>query len=234
MSGWLDRIEVASPCHESWEEMSGDARERHCASCDQTVYDLAGLSRSEAEALVLKKAAGERVCVRFRRRADGTVLTADCPTQVREARRPWRQVQTVAASLLALAGGAFGSGCTQEGSGGVAPDPGGQSSTRGRTLPVAGGTGETGAKAKQVACCPDGQGDCCIVDGPAPTHGGGEMIMGEMEAPDLTPRGQPATPDSEEVTEQGLICLPDDGSGPVEAVPNAGAALPDPKPAASR
>jgi TonB family protein len=75
--GWLDQIDVAAPCGERWDDMRGDERVRVCERCDQRVYDLSALSRAEAERLVA--GAGGAVCVRFRRRADGTVVTRDCP-----------------------------------------------------------------------------------------------------------------------------------------------------------
>src|SRR6185503_21216807 len=47
-------------------------------------YDLSAMTRDEATALV---AASEgKLCARFYRRTDGTVLTADCPVGVRKKR----------------------------------------------------------------------------------------------------------------------------------------------------
>ena len=91
----LDRVKIASPCDARWDDMTGDAHRRHCSECDKNVYDLSSLTRNEAEAL-LQKHEGE-LCVRFYRRADGTVLTADCPVGVSRRRRRW-----VAFSALAL------------------------------------------------------------------------------------------------------------------------------------
>jgi hypothetical protein len=73
----LDDLHIASPCPASWDDMEGDDRARHCGLCDQTVYDLSGLTAAQARALLRRKGGG--VCVRLFRRADGTVLTADCP-----------------------------------------------------------------------------------------------------------------------------------------------------------
>ena len=36
---------AVKPCPESWDDMSGDARERTCGRCDHSVYDVA--SRDE-------------------------------------------------------------------------------------------------------------------------------------------------------------------------------------------
>jgi hypothetical protein len=169
MSDWLNRIEVASPCHESWDEMTGDQRERHCDKCEQTVYDLSGLTRDEAKSLVSKTESGEQVCVRFRRRADGTVLTADCPTQVRKTRSRWPQVRSVAAGLFALAGG-LAAGCTESDA----------AVTRTMGKPVAPNT---------TATCCDGTGPCCT--GPEVM---GEAMVPMMGAPRVAP--DPASVDT--------------------------------------
>lgn len=107
---WLDEISVASPCQESWEEMPGDARSRSCERCEQRVYDLSELSREEGLRLIGLASAGERVCARFRRRADGRVLTVDCPERLMKVRSA-SLLRQVAAALLALVGVGVGSGC---------------------------------------------------------------------------------------------------------------------------
>lgn len=82
----LDNVRVASPCKESWEQMEGDARVRHCARCDQNVYNLSEMTREEAERLILETEGS--LCARyFRRRQDGSILTKDCPVTGR--RRAW-------------------------------------------------------------------------------------------------------------------------------------------------
>ena len=57
--------------------MIGNERSRHCGECKLNVYNLSGMTRVEAENLLLN--AEGRVCVRYFKRADGTVLTKDCP-----------------------------------------------------------------------------------------------------------------------------------------------------------
>lgn len=99
----LDQISIAAPCSASWDEMSGDDRIRFCSHCQQNVYHLSGMSREQAVALV--QAREGRLCVRFYRRADGTVMTADCPQGLREIRdRVMRGFVGVAAALMAFAG----------------------------------------------------------------------------------------------------------------------------------
>jgi hypothetical protein len=73
----LDGIRIASPCRANWEAMPGDDRSRFCSECSRTVFNLSGMTRAEAEALLRER--GGDLCGRFYRRRDGTVLTADCP-----------------------------------------------------------------------------------------------------------------------------------------------------------
>jgi hypothetical protein len=98
----LQRLHVASPCKERWDDMTGDERVRFCGRCAKNVYDLSALTASQAEELLRER--GESLCVRFFRRSDGTILTSDCPTG-RQRKRFWRRVTTAAvASGLAAAG----------------------------------------------------------------------------------------------------------------------------------
>jgi hypothetical protein len=80
----LENIKVASPCHERWENMDGDSRVRNCGKCEKSVYDLSAMTREAAENLLADH--GTNLCVRFYRRPDGTVMTADCPVGARRKR----------------------------------------------------------------------------------------------------------------------------------------------------
>jgi Carboxypeptidase regulatory-like domain len=73
----LENVRVAAPCLANWENMSGDDRVRHCAECKLNVYNLSEMSRVEAERLIATREG--RLCVRFYRRADGTIITRNCP-----------------------------------------------------------------------------------------------------------------------------------------------------------
>jgi hypothetical protein len=75
----LDNLSVASPCHAVWDDMEGTDRVRFCDDCRLHVYNLSELSKPAAERLVARHEGQGRLCVRFFRRADGTVLTRDCP-----------------------------------------------------------------------------------------------------------------------------------------------------------
>jgi hypothetical protein len=95
----LENVHVASPCKANWKDMTGDDRKRLCGSCRLQVYNLSGMTRAEAEHLILTKEG--RFCVRFYRRADGTVLTQDCPVGLAALRRRARVMCAATASLIA-------------------------------------------------------------------------------------------------------------------------------------
>jgi Carboxypeptidase regulatory-like domain len=94
----LSHMRIASPCAASWDAMEGDARTRFCRLCSLNVYDISELTRAEVEALVLKTEG--RVCGRLTRRADGKVLTRDCPVGLRALRRRARGAAGAAFAAL--------------------------------------------------------------------------------------------------------------------------------------
>jgi hypothetical protein len=98
----LDRISIASPCSANWDQMQGDDRRRFCADCKLHVHDLSRMTADEAITL-LHDAGRQRVCVRLYRRADGTVLTRDCPVGLRQRLR--RMVAQAGALWLVLTTG---------------------------------------------------------------------------------------------------------------------------------
>ncbi|HJW09808.1 MAG TPA: hypothetical protein VJ483_09250 [Holophagaceae bacterium] len=102
----LSQVRIATPCEVGWDTMEGDDRVRHCAQCDKLVYNLAKLTAAEAVALL--RAPGGPPCIQLWRRADGTVLTADCPVGLRlVARRRGRLAMTAALALGLLGGSAW-------------------------------------------------------------------------------------------------------------------------------
>lgn len=95
------RLGVASPCDAKWSAMKGDDRSRFCQRCQFNVYNLSEMSDAEARALIAEKEG--RLCVRFYKRADGTVLTNDCPDGLNQ--RNGRIRKMLLAGLGALAAG---------------------------------------------------------------------------------------------------------------------------------
>jgi hypothetical protein len=103
----LENLMIAAPCDVDWEDMVGDDRVRRCSDCKLNVYNVQSLTRKEVtELLNSDRAQSGRLCLQLYRRADGTLLTADCPRGLEKIRafssRLWR---TVAAALTLVVGG---------------------------------------------------------------------------------------------------------------------------------
>lgn len=93
----LNNLKVASPCSQDWNAMIGNDRQRFCGDCKLNVYNLSGMTQAEAENL-LNNSEG-RLCVRFYKRADGTVLTQDCPVGWQAVKR---RISRTAAAFVSL------------------------------------------------------------------------------------------------------------------------------------
>jgi hypothetical protein len=105
-----EQIEIASPCGVAWSEMEGNDGVRFCRKCQKNVYNLSGLSPSEADALKLEMK--EQSCARLYRRSDGTVLTQDCPIGVKYFKNlihdtPWAMAAVFTLAIFVLAGGSL-------------------------------------------------------------------------------------------------------------------------------
>jgi hypothetical protein len=97
----LDKVRIASPCSQPWDAMAGDERVRFCRRCRKNVYNLSSLTREQAEALVFEREGA--MCIRYYRRRDGTILTADCPSG-RKRSRLMRGLIAVAVGVLGVFG----------------------------------------------------------------------------------------------------------------------------------
>lgn len=82
----LEKVRIARPCPASWHDMRGDDRTRFCDLCSLLVHNVAEMTRDEAVDLI-QNAEGKKICLRLLRRADGTVITRDCPVGVRTSHR---------------------------------------------------------------------------------------------------------------------------------------------------
>ena len=92
----FDRMFIAAPCDADWDSMIGNNRVRFCKHCNLHVTNLSGITQPEALRLVAQSEG--RLCLRFERRDDGSVIT-------RETSRPLHQISRRASRLAA---GAFG------------------------------------------------------------------------------------------------------------------------------
>jgi len=102
----LENVRIASPCSADWDSMYGDDQKRFCKECKLNVYNLSGMTREDAERLVTN--ADGRLCVRFYKRPDGTIITQDCPVGWAKIKQRTRLYATAAMSMLmALLTGLF-------------------------------------------------------------------------------------------------------------------------------
>ena len=94
----LPQMRVASPCSADWDKMPGGDQVRYCEQCKLSVYNFAAMSSSEIQQLLSQRTG--RVCGRLYQRADGTILTKDCPVGFRFLVR--RVSRIAGAALTAL------------------------------------------------------------------------------------------------------------------------------------
>lgn len=94
----LDNIKIASPCSQDWDAMIGVGRKRYCTECKLNVYNLSAMTRREAESFLMNSEG--RLCVRFYRRKDGTILTQDCPVGWRAVKKRISRTAAAFASLV--------------------------------------------------------------------------------------------------------------------------------------
>ncbi|MCH9682100.1 MAG: hypothetical protein K0V04_11750 [Deltaproteobacteria bacterium] len=96
-------LPIATPCHEDWDAMDPDARGRFCQVCVKPVHDLSAMSEPQAQQL-LSKAAGTRICVRYRHDSEGEIRfrqPAAAPTCPAPRRMAWVGTAAVAMTLAA-------------------------------------------------------------------------------------------------------------------------------------
>lgn len=94
----INQIHITSPCTVPWEAMTGDERARFCKECKLNVYNVATMTKLEAESLFLESE--DKACLRIIRRKDGTVMTRDCgPVRAQRFRQ---RVTAAVASILVL------------------------------------------------------------------------------------------------------------------------------------
>src|SRR6266571_6756710 len=100
----LNDVRVATPCPAEWDAMIGTERVRFCGQCQLNVYNLSSMSRRDAESLIVRTEG--RLCVRFYRRKDGSIITQDCPVGLLALKRRAQRIKrAVASSLLGFLAG---------------------------------------------------------------------------------------------------------------------------------
>ena len=177
----LDNVRVASPCTARWDAMQGDDRSRFCSECKLSVYNLSAMTKTEAEEFVA--GAEGRVCIRYYQRADGTMLTADCPVGVQAVRmRFTRRVRSIAAAAIALV--ATGAGVDSARAGG--------SPKMGKMMPTVEHTDTTNVP--DTLSAPANESTVTPVEPTAPPEEMGQFMMGGMIAPMPEAVEQPEPP----------------------------------------
>jgi TonB family protein len=88
----LSKVKVAAPCPAEWKYMYGNDRVRFCNQCQLNVYNLSAMTKPEAEDLI-RNTEG-RLCVKYYRRTDGTILTQNCPVALRAIKEKFTRTRT--------------------------------------------------------------------------------------------------------------------------------------------
>jgi len=109
----LSNIHIASPCPADWNKLVGDERVRHCAECNLNVYNLSAMTEQQVQALI-EDNRGKRLCGRFYRRTDSTILTQDCPWSLRALRRRASRTAAVIMATIMSIGVGFGKNNSQK------------------------------------------------------------------------------------------------------------------------
>jgi len=93
----LTELHTAFNCPADWNAMYGDDQTRRCSLCQRTVYNISEMTRDEAIAFLEER--GTKICVRYFKRRDGTILTKPCG-KVKQS--VYRRRLRIASALSAL------------------------------------------------------------------------------------------------------------------------------------
>ncbi|QQR59136.1 MAG: dienelactone hydrolase family protein [Candidatus Melainabacteria bacterium] len=96
----LDELTLSYSCPVDWDSMTGNDQERFCNQCSKKVFNISELSTAEANEFLRQKSASS-TCVKFYRRADGTIKTDNCP----RALRPVRKSAKLLKNCISVVGG---------------------------------------------------------------------------------------------------------------------------------
>jgi hypothetical protein len=98
----INDLKIASPCPMLWNNMERTPEEaiRFCGECRKNVYDVSLMNANEVSLLLQKSSInGGSACMQLYRRADGTVITDDCPVGLKRVRDMWRRLKSAVAGL---------------------------------------------------------------------------------------------------------------------------------------
>ena len=94
----LDNVHIAAPCPADWDSMYGNEGVRFCDQCQLNVYNLSDMSKAEAERLIGQTEG--RLCVRYYKRRDGSIITRNCPVGLLAIKRRLSRIATAVVSCL--------------------------------------------------------------------------------------------------------------------------------------
>jgi hypothetical protein len=99
----INNLKIASPCPMMWSDMQRTPEEaiRFYGDYRKNVYDVSKMSARET-ALIVQKAeiSGASTCMQLYQRADGTIITDDCPVGLRRIRDGFRKLRSAAATFV--------------------------------------------------------------------------------------------------------------------------------------
>ena len=102
----LKNARIAAPCSQPWHQMEGSDRVRYCKACKLNVYNLSEMTAREAAALI--QTTEGRLCIGYYMRADGSIITRNCPIGLRRIRKRLAWAVSAAAVVLGLSLSALG------------------------------------------------------------------------------------------------------------------------------
>lgn len=100
----LDRLQVPVPCTADWDSMVGNDQVRFCNHCNLKVTNLSAMTRADARRLV--RESGGKLCVRYYRKPDGSLLTAPAERLIHISRRASKVAAGAFGAVLTLSAAA--------------------------------------------------------------------------------------------------------------------------------
>lgn len=97
----LNDISIATPCSADWAAMDGDDRKRFCGACQKNVYNITAMTESAAIDFLAEEVGNNSIpCIRFYRRADGTILFQDCAVGLKRLKRTLKWFLKIPAAIF--------------------------------------------------------------------------------------------------------------------------------------
>jgi len=192
---FVNRIEIATPCDRTWDSLVGDERRRYCGDCRLHVYNFSAMTARETRSL-LQTAEG-RVCGRYFRKADGTVIVQDCGPIRAAIHRRTRRIRVAAAALFGLVSTFTFGACGPAGGGETGTNP--PAATGGSSIET---PSEAGPELLGEVCVPEAPETVETPDVEPVIEELGEVVvhpefLGRIAAPVVIPKPKPTPPEKD-------------------------------------